>query len=320
MSGFRHVYGKGFFRQNQITFIKDKFTIGRYPKFNNFFDTRIYCKTISIEACPALWKINRIIFFSLLPIRKKVAYDNLTLCFPEKEHKWKKNVIKDCYINLGIDMMEFLYLPKMNKEVISELIKFNCHNLVQQSISESKGTFILSGHFSNWELMAFAYAKYFNLSLKIIAKVQASKELNEKINKYRKMSGNQIIEIGYSLRAIYEELSKNGIFCFLIDQSANPDYSVYIYFFGQRVATFSGPAKIALKKRPGLILAYGLRKTDYSYDINFEKIEYDDLTEYNDNNVTELTQRIQTGFENVIRKNPAQWLWLHKRFKHTKNG
>ena len=217
-------------------------------------------------------------------------------------------------------MVEFLYLPKMNKVVISEFVEIKDHHLVKSSVSENKGTIILSGHFSNWELAAFAYPRFFTSSLKIIAKVQASKGLNDKINDYRKMSGNEIIEIGYSLRAIYEELSKNEIICFLIDQSANPDYSIYVNFFGQRVATFSGPAKIALKKRPGLILAYGLRNTDYCYDINFEKIEYDDLSEYNDNNVVELTQRIQTGFENIIRKNPAQWLWLHKRFKHTKIG
>jgi len=216
-------------------------------------------------------------------------------------------------------MAEFLYLPKMNKEVISGLVKFNDHYLVEKYLSESKGVLILSGHISNWELMAFAYPRTFNKSLKLIAKVQASKRLNEKINEYREMSGNEIIQIGYSLRAVYEKLNMNDIFCFLIDQSANPDYSVYVNFFGQRVATFAGPAKIALKKRPGLILAYGVRNSDYTYDINFEKIEFNELTEYNDDNVTELTQRIQTGVENVIRKHPGQWLWLHKRFKHKRN-
>lgn len=113
-------------------------------------------------------------------------------------------------------------------------------------------------------------------------------------------------------------LDGNQTICFLIDQSANPDYSVYINFFGQKVATFSGPAKIALGKRPGLILAYGVRDDDYSYEIFFENINYDDLQEYNEENVVRLTQRIQSKLEEVIRKDPGQWLWLHKRFKHIK--
>lgn len=143
--------------------------------------------------------------------------------------------------------------------------------------------------------------------------------LNERINEYRKLSGNEIIEIGFSLKNIFETLSKNEIVCFLVDQSANPDYSVYVNFFGKKVATFSGPAKIALKKRPELLLAYGIRQEDYTYKINFENIFYDDLTESTNENIIELTQRIQTGFENVIRKYPGQWLWFHKRFKHIKN-
>jgi len=178
--------------------------------------------------------------------------------------------------------------------------------------------FFLSAHLSNWELTAFSYSVKFGESLKIIAKRQASRKLNERINDYRELSGNEIIQIGYGLRGIYEKLNSNDIVCFLIDQSANPDYSVYVKFFGINSATFSGPAKIALKKRPGLVLAYGTRNEDYSYDINFTEIFYDDLIELNEENILILTQRIQSKLEEVIRKNPGQWLWLHKRFKHIK--
>mgnify|MGYP001157910888 CR=1 FL=1 len=167
--------------------------------------------------------------------------------------------------------------------------------------------------------MAYTFGRKFSTSLKIIAKKQASRKLNDKINDYRESGGNEIIQIGYSLRSVYEKLKLKNIFCFLTDQSANPDYSVYVNFFGQNVATFSGPARIALKKRPVLIAGYGVRQSDLSYKMYFENIKYDDLTDYNDENVTELTQRIQSKLESIIRHNPGQWLWLHKRFKHIKN-
>jgi len=66
-------------------------------------------------------------------------------------------------------------------------------------------------------------------------------------------------------------------------------------------------------------MAYGIRNNLYKYDIFFQKIVYDDINEYSDSNVKLLTQRIQSEFEKVILKNPGQWLWLHKRFKHSKN-
>lgn len=188
--------------------------------------------------------------------------------------------------------------------------------MISESIAGQNGTFFLSGHYSDWELTAYAYSVKYDVSLKIIAKLQSSKRLNSKINHYRTFGGNEILQTGFSLRKIYEMISENDIICFLTDQSANPDYSVYINFFGQNTATFSGPAKIALKKRPGLIFGYSVRKENYNYEIRFEKIEYGDLIDLNDTNITILTQRIQNKMEEIIRNNPGQWLWLHKRFKH----
>ncbi|MEO8446586.1 MAG: hypothetical protein ABI528_03780, partial [bacterium] len=259
-----------------------------------------------------------IIFFYLLPIRKKVAFDNLDLCFPEKDILWKKNIVKQNYINLGINLTEFLYLPKLNKKLLNSFIRFENQVLVAEGKRKNNGIFILSGHYSNWELMAYAYAKVYDDPLSIIAKVQASRGLNNKINEYRKLAGNDIIEIGFSLKNIFKKLMNNEAICFLIDQSAHPDYSVYIDFFGMKVPAFSGPAKIALRNRPELLIAYGVRSIDYSYTINFENVKYDDIQIENEDSVRLLTQRIQTMFEQVIRRYPGQWLWLHKRFKHRK--
>ena len=242
----------------------------------------------------------------------------MSLCFPEKDLSWKKNILKSVYVNLGINLFEFFYLPELDQKKINGLVDFENHNIVESSAGKKRGTFFLSAHYSNWELTAFAFSIKYGSSLKIIAKAQSSKKLNARINEYRTSGGNEILQIGYSLRSIFEMLDRNEITCFLIDQSANPDYSVYVNFFGQNTATFSGPAKIALKKRPGLILAYGTMKKDFSYVINFENIEYEDLQEYTDDNVVKLTQRIQSKLEEVIRKDPGQWLWLHRRFKHIK--
>ncbi|HRI83981.1 MAG TPA: lysophospholipid acyltransferase family protein [Ignavibacteria bacterium] len=258
------------------------------------------------------------VFFYLIPIRKKVAYSNLSLCFPDKDHSFKKSIVKENYINLGINLFEFFYLPKLNNKRLKDLTFFKNEYIAEESRKKGKGTLFLSGHYSNWELTAFSFSMLFGISLKIIAKPQGSEVLNRKINSYREMSGNEIIQTGYSLRAIFDKLENNDIVCFLIDQSAHPDYSVYINFLGQNTSAFSGPAKIALKKRPELILGYGVRNKNYKYEIFLSNINYEDINEYNPENIKLLTQRIQTEFEKIILKNPGQWLWLHKRFKHVR--
>lgn len=213
-------------------------------------------------------------------------------------------------------MFEFFYFPKLTKEKLSSFVYVENNELVITGHQSGKGVFFLSAHYSDWELIAFAYPRLQDHPLNIIAKIQASRGLNERINEYRSLSGNHIIEIGFSLKEIFTKLKKNEFVCFLIDQSADPAYSTFVNFFGHEVPAFSGPAKLALRYRPELLIGYGLRQKNYSYKTFFERINYDDLANDDDANVTELTQRMQTALEKIIRQDPGQWLWLHKRFKH----
>lgn len=215
-------------------------------------------------------------------------------------------------------MFEFFYFPSLTQTLTNSFVRFHELNLVTNGLVNKKGILFLSGHFSNWELTAFSYPEVTGEKLNIIAKKQASRRLNKRIDEYRELSGNEIISIGFSLKKIYEKLSKNEIVCFLTDQSAHPDYSVYVNFFGKKVPSFSGPAKIALKLRPVLIFGYGIRQKDYTYDIMFENINYDDLEESSEANIRILSQRISDCMEKIIRENSGQWLWFHKRFKHMK--
>ena len=255
----------------------------------------------------------------LFPSRKKVAIDNLALCFPDFDDKWKRSVVKGVFKNLGITLFETLYLPRMKKRLLDRFISINNYYLVDEALRKQNGVFFLSGHISNWEIMAFSYGKIFRRKLNIIVKSQTNNLVNNKINEFRELCGNRIIEIGSSMREIYNIVKVNGIVCFLMDQSANPDYSVYSNFFGQNVATFSGPAKMALKFNTELIFAYPIRQKNYNYLIKVDKILYDDLIGgATDENVQKLTDRINEKLESAIRENPDQWLWIHRRFKHLK--
>jgi Kdo2-lipid IVA lauroyltransferase/acyltransferase len=208
----------------------------------------------------------------------------------------------------------------MKKETLDTIVSFEQHHLILQSLQKGHGVFFISGHISNWEITAFAYAKIFRGKLDILAKPQSNKYIDERLNHYRELSGNEIILTGAPIRNVFKKILRNEIVCFLVDQSAHPVYSVYADFFGHKVATFSGPAKMALKFKTELIFGHAERLPNYTYYIYIDKIEYDDLKEYNDENVLILTERINKKLENAIRANPSQWLWFHRRFKHLKDN
>lgn len=146
-------------------------------------------------------------------------------------------------------------------------------------------------------------------------KVQANNYLNRKVNQYRQLSGNRIVEMGIGLRELFKKIKDKEIIAFLIDQAPSPEVAVYVDFFGVKTASYSGPAKLALKYRPELYMSYTLRNKNYKYKSTYFKIGYDDLLNEDENNILILTERIQKAAEKIIRSNPGQWFWLHKRFK-----
>lgn len=207
----------------------------------------------------------------------------------------------------------------MHKELLDTFISFERHHLIVESLKKGHGVFFISGHISNWEITAFAYAKIFRGKLNVLAKPQSNKYVDKTLNHYRELSGNEIIPTGAPIRNVFKKILRNEIVCFLVDQSAHPIYSVYANFFGHKAATFSGPAKMALKFKTELIFAYGVRNQNFKYTIYIDKINYDDLKEYSDENIMILTERINKRLEDTIRQNPDQWLWFHRRFKHLKD-
>ncbi|HEY5124633.1 MAG TPA: hypothetical protein VIK14_12945 [Ignavibacteria bacterium] len=264
-------------------------------------------------------KVAGLVFFYLIPIRKKVALSNLNICFPENDLSWKKSIIKKSYINLCIILFELLYLPKLSKEKAANLIRYGGEVKEEVFLDKNNLRFFLSAHFSNWEYSAYTFPQLFGEKLDIIVKTQANQSIDRKINELRQKSGNEIIPIGLSLRGLFEKMRKKGIVCFLVDQSAHSEYSVYVEFFGKNVATFSGPAKLALKFRPVLIFSVLIRDDRYNYTIITNEIHYDDLIDSNEENVKILTHRVQKKLEEMIRKYPEQWLWFHKRFKYMRD-
>ncbi|MCX7833901.1 MAG: hypothetical protein N2490_06800 [Ignavibacteria bacterium] len=259
------------------------------------------------------------LIYLLLPIRKKILKTNLDLCYPEKDKKWKSNIARLAYVNICIVILEILYMFFLSsKKLYSSVINGDL-SLIQDCINKEKGLIIASGHYSNWEYFGGYIATQIPVRASCIVKTQSNLFVNERINYLRNKFKYQAIEVGVSLREVYERLKKNEVIMMLIDQSAHPDYSSYVNFFNVNVSSFSGAAKFALKYKTELIFAYFRRDKNLKYNLYSKKIDFSDLKEYNKENIDELTQRLQNSLEECIREEPSQWLWFHRRFKNIKS-
>ncbi|HRE41658.1 MAG TPA: hypothetical protein PLG90_10005 [Ignavibacteria bacterium] len=269
-------------------------------------------KIIPISLIRKIAEFIGIIVYYLIPIRKNIAYENIKKCFPKKDENWKKLILKKAYINLFINLFEFFYFNKINSDNVLKYFSVENPEVMENAINSGRTILLTSGHFSNWELSAYAFPLIFKKPLDIIAKQQSNDELNILINKTRSISGNKIIQTGFSLRALYKLISGNNIIAFLIDQSAHSNSADYVDFFGMNVASFNGVSKLSLKYHTELLFAHAIRNDDYTYSLYMQRINYENLTQ------VEITQKLQSILQKVIEDNPSQWVWFHRRFKHLK--
>lgn len=260
-------------------------------------------------------KLKGWLFYYILPIRKKTAYKNLKLAFPEKTDKEIYRIIKGCYVNVITVIAEFFYFPKLNKEKLNKLIKLEKPEIFEEMLKQGKGLVIISAHFGNWELMAFGGSRLAGFPFNVIVKEQTNLKLDKEINRMRELHGNKMIDMSRAMREVLTLLRQNKIVAMLGDQSA-PKENVKVNFFIPGVPVFEGAARFAIKTGAEVIAGIPFRNDDGSYSVRMIDIDMSKYKIYNDENVKLLTQEHAKILEDCIRLRPDHWLWFHKRFKN----
>jgi KDO2-lipid IV(A) lauroyltransferase len=259
-------------------------------------------------------KVKAMFFYYILPIRKRTAYKNLKLAFPEKEDNEIRHIIKKCYLNILIAIVEFFYLPKLTSSQLSGKFVIVNANEMSEKFKEGKGIVFVSAHFGNWEIMAYGGALIFGKPLSVIVKEQSNLRLDRRINALREIEGNSMIEMKKAAREVLKALGENRIVAMLGDQSA-PAESIKVNFFGQEITAFEGPAVFALKTGAPMFWGVPVRDENHNYSLKAIEIDTSRYKEFSAKNVQSITQTTMSLLEEHIRKYPYHWLWFHRRFK-----
>ncbi len=241
----------------------------------------------------------------------------MRMCFPEKGPKELEGILEGAYVNVAIVLFEFLYFPKLTAAKLNEFVDFSeeSRRLMADALGRGNGLIMMSGHFSNWELIALAIGAKFPGKMQIIVHPLHNKAADDVVERYRHHLGNTTVPMANSIRASLTHLKSNGIVALLADQSAAKE-SPPARFFNINVPTFQGPASFALRTGASVLAGFIIRKEDGRYRIELSRIETSDLKDDSPENVQELTQRHVRVLEDYIRRYPPYWLWFHRRFKH----
>ena len=259
-------------------------------------------------------------FYALLPRLRKTADINLGIAFPEWDDAQRKTVILGMLRNLGRMAAEFARFPKYAKQNIEQVVVLDGHENFLEGHRRGEGVLYLTGHIGAWELSSFAHALY-GYPLHYMARPIENRRIDALINEYRCLSGNQPIFKNESARVTLKVLKEAGTIGILADQNTMPQEAVFVDFFGKDASTTTGIARLALHTDAAVVPGYAVWDEHLGkYRLRFEPPVELIRTGDTERDILENTRKFTKVLEDIIRKYPEQWVWVHGRWNTRPSG
>jgi Kdo2-lipid IVA lauroyltransferase/acyltransferase len=254
------------------------------------------------------------LFYYLLPRERKRALAHLALAFPDRESSWIKRTARKTFVHLGKALMETIAItPRRMRTVV------NIQGLekIQTALGWKKGIVYFTGHIGNWELMAGAVANTFSTSpVSVVAAPIEPEPVNEMIIRLRSRMGVKTILRNRpgAAKELIRIFRENRILGILIDQDTDVE-GAFVDFMGRPAWTPTAAAQMAIKFGAPVLFGYIQRTDDDRHTITIEGPL--DLTRSGNaaEDIRTNTAMFTKKIEEVIRRNPEQWVWMHRRWR-----
>jgi Kdo2-lipid IVA lauroyltransferase/acyltransferase len=249
---------------------------------------------------------------------RRVALENLEHAFGELyTPKEREIIIRKMYDHFFMVIMEIVHTPR--KVHLTNwrdwLVIFNYVPYLDERITANRPMVMLTGHYGNWELIGYVFG-LFGFPTVSVARRLDNPFLERYICKFREKTGQLLVPKQGGYDQMVEVLKGNRILSFLADQDAG-QRGQFVDFFGRPASTHKAIALLAIEHQAPVVVGVARRiGPGFRYEFRCEDvIEPSELTGTPDD-VRILTQRYTSALERLIRQDPTQYLWLHRRWKH----
>ncbi|KJR43816.1 lipid A biosynthesis lauroyl/myristoyl acyltransferase [Candidatus Magnetoovum chiemensis] len=255
-----------------------------------------------------------ITLFKLWRKRRQIAIDNIKNAKINTTDN-PQTIAKNSFINLGRSFAEIIRIYYGQGQNIIESVEIDGIEHYNRAKTQNKGILVITGHCGNWELFSIIFAAKLGGG-NLVARAFKNPYLNTLMEKIRLKYGNKIIYKTGAVKSILRELKNNQPVGVLMDQSVIEEEGVLIDFLGKKAWTSKMPALIA-QKTGAIVLPCFIHRTEKGHKMVINKPV--SLSAETDKEKTLMNNTIlfTSHIENYIINNPAQWLWLHRRWKRT---
>tara|TARA_B100001029_G_scaffold179452_1_gene189009 strand:+ start:1995 stop:2855 length:861 start_codon:yes stop_codon:yes gene_type:complete len=241
---------------------------------------------------------------------KDLIFKNIKKALPDLNNKEIKKISSQMWNNYGRIFAEYMFLKNLRNNLNKSNIVVDGQEILDQIKKSNTPVVFISGHFSNFELMAMQIEKS-GIKLAAIYRPLNNKFLNIVMERIRKKYiCNVQIKKGISgLRDIIKLYKKNYSTALMIDQRVSE--GIKIKFFNHDASTTTIPAQLFKKFKMPIVPIFIERFEKIKFKITIRQPLY-----FSDDDTTEsITKNLNKILEKMILKKPEQWIWSHNRWK-----
>ncbi len=271
---------------------------------------------ISVLPFPLLYLYSDFLYilaYYIIGYRKKTVRNNLALAFPEKTSQERLVIEKKFYHHMCDMFLEMIKSMNITKKQLLERYKPTNVELVEKYDNKNQSFIIVLGHYASYEWI-FALQLYIKQPGYGVYKTIKHKQLDNLIRKIRGRWNTFLIDTKNTIRTInkHQLEGKSAIYGFVADQSPRLHKAhFWTQFLGQEVPFFTGVERMSMQFDLPVVY-YNVEKVGRGrYEGTFHT-----LAEKGDQRQDgEITSMYAQLLEKQIRKEPAYYLWTHRRFK-----
>jgi KDO2-lipid IV(A) lauroyltransferase len=259
----------------------------------------------------------RIIFNYLISYRKKVIEMNLKNSFPEKTDNEIRVLRNKFYGYLTDQLVEFFYGVRISPQEMMQRMLFVNEEIITAHLNNNQPVILVAGHQGNWE-WAIHRLGLSGIAYDVVYQRLNNKNFNEFTMEVRsRFQGVTLLEKRESIIASRDRKDILRAICLAADQAPQkPESAYWTTFLNQDTAFFTGMERFARDYNYPVIFVELIRTGRGEYTLSFESLANPE--NYHKMVKGEIIERFARRLEKSIIAYPDQYLWSHKRWKHTK--
>ena len=241
---------------------------------------------------------------------KQTILNNIKNALPNTNKADLELIIQSMWENYGRILAEYVFLKDFRKEKLNDYLEIEGKEHLNKVRDSNEQVVFVSGHFNNFELMAMQIEKS-GINLAAIYRPLNNIFLNGIMEKIRTkyICKNQIKKGRRGTRELLKSFNNKNSIALMIDQRVSEGEKSN--FFGQDAFTTTIPAQLVKKFGCKIVPIHIERYNDFYF-----KMKVEEPINYNkDSTIDEITLSLNKLLENMILKNPSQWIWSHNRWK-----